>query len=29
MTRAELYDRIDYFGYEGLDNTIAKTVLDF
>jgi methylisocitrate lyase len=28
MTRAELYDRIDYFAYEELDNTIARTILE-
>jgi methylisocitrate lyase len=28
MTRAELYDAIGYYGYEALDASIARTVLD-
>ncbi|WP_209125073.1 methylisocitrate lyase [Alkalihalobacillus sp. BA299] len=28
QTRKELYETIKYYGYEDLDNTIAKTVLD-
>jgi methylisocitrate lyase len=28
MTRAELYDTIGYYGYEALDASIARTVLE-